>query len=55
MNDMYQNRQSRTKQKAQCLTTLQGPPPAKYLATANELGQKKKAEVLKRQSASGEK
>ena len=38
---MYQNRQSRIKQKAQCLTALQGPPPAKYLATANERDQKK--------------
>ena len=38
---MYQNRQSRTKQKPQFLTALQGPPPAKYLATTNERDQKK--------------
>ena len=40
-NDIGRNKQHRTKQDAECLRTRQGLFPTKFLATANELGQRK--------------
>ena len=56
-NDTERKRQHKTKQNAACPKTRMDPLPPKFLATANEIGQRKtqlqrySAEVLQEHSA----